>query len=69
LSAVVLKGLKPKATLAKVKVCPDLKENLGIAKTSGALAEQYQRMIYNQADIMPYVVRTLKERQQRFLNG
>ncbi|KMT64719.1 type VII toxin-antitoxin system MntA family adenylyltransferase antitoxin [Catenovulum maritimum] len=27
------------------------------------------KMIYNQADMMPYVIRTLKERQKRFLHG
>lgn len=34
-----------------------------------ALTRLYQRMVYNQADMMPYVTRTLMERQQRFLNG
>jgi predicted nucleotidyltransferase len=34
-----------------------------------ALAELYRRMIYNQTDMMPYVTRTLMERQQRFLYG
>lgn len=28
-----------------------------------------KRMIYNQADMMPYVSRTLLERQQRFIHG
>jgi predicted nucleotidyltransferase len=35
----------------------------------GALAELVQRMIYNQADMMPYVTRTLIERQKRFVHG
>jgi len=35
----------------------------------GALTQLIQRMIYNQADMMPYVSRTLIERQQRFIHG
>ena len=35
----------------------------------GVLAGLVQRMIYNQADMMPYVTRTLIERQQRFVHG
>jgi predicted nucleotidyltransferase len=35
----------------------------------GALAKLAQRMIYNQADMMPYVSRTLIERQRRFIHG
>jgi predicted nucleotidyltransferase len=35
----------------------------------GALAGLVQRMIYNQADMMPYVTRTLVERQKRFIHG
>jgi predicted nucleotidyltransferase len=35
----------------------------------GALAGLVQRMIYNQADMMPYVSRTLIERQRRFIHG
>ena len=31
--------------------------------------ELIHKMIYNQADMMPYVTRTLMERQQRFING
>lgn len=34
----------------------------------GALTELIQRMIYNQADMMPYVLRTLIERQRRFIH-
>lgn len=40
-----------------------------IQTTSGALAELTQRMIYNQTDMMPYVSRTLIERQRRFIHG
>jgi len=40
-----------------------------IQTKSGALAELTQRMIYNQADMMPYVSRTLIERQRRFIHG
>lgn len=35
----------------------------------GFLAGLVQRMIYNQTDMMPYVTRTLLERQQRFVHG
>ena len=35
----------------------------------GPLAELAQRMIYNQTDMMPYVSRTLIERQRRFIHG
>ncbi len=35
----------------------------------GVLAGLVQRMIYNQADMMPYITRTLIERQKRFING
>jgi len=34
-----------------------------------AMAELTRKMIYNQADMMPYVSRTLKERQRRFIHG
>lgn len=40
-----------------------------IQTTSGALAKLTQRMIYNQTDMMPYVSRTLIERQRRFIHG
>ncbi len=40
-----------------------------IQTKAGALAELTQRMIYNQADMMPYVSRTLAERQRRFIHG
>ena len=32
-------------------------------------AELVRKMIYNQADMMPYVSRTLVERQRRFIHG
>lgn len=35
----------------------------------GVLTRLVQRMIYNQTDMMPYVTRTLLERQQRFVHG
>jgi len=51
-----------------------LKQVLGkgrvlIQTKPGALAELIQRMVYNQADMMPYVSRTLIERQRRFIHG
>ncbi len=36
---------------------------------SGTLARLLQRMIHNQSDMMPYVTRTLLERQRRFIHG
>ena len=53
-------------TILKQVLC---KGRVVIKKDSHTLAELYKRMIYNQADMMPYVIRTLEERQQRFLNG
>jgi predicted nucleotidyltransferase len=35
----------------------------------GELATLVRKMIYNQADMMPYVSRTLMERQRRFIHG
>lgn len=35
----------------------------------GVMAALVRKMIYNQADMMPYVSRTLRERQQRFIHG
>ncbi len=35
----------------------------------GVLAGLVQRMVYNQTDMMPYVSRTLMERQKRFVHG
>lgn len=40
-----------------------------IQNQEGARAELLTRMIYNQADMMPYVTRTLVERQRRFVHG
>lgn len=40
-----------------------------IQSKPGMLAGLVQRMIYNQADMMPYVTRTLMERQKRFIHG
>jgi len=61
---VDLSGLS--GTLLKQILC---KGRVVINKDSQALADLYKRMIYNQTDMMPYVIRTLEERQQRFLNG
>lgn len=40
-----------------------------VQSTPGVLAGLVQRMVYNQADMMPYITRTLIERQKRFING
>jgi predicted nucleotidyltransferase len=40
-----------------------------VKKQSEDLAALLQRMTYNQADMMPYVYRTLNERQERFVHG
>ena len=40
-----------------------------IQTKQGARAELIRKMIYNQADMMPYVSRTLIERQRRFIHG
>lgn len=61
---VDLSGLS--GTLLKQILC---KGRVVINRDSQALADLYKRMIYNQTDMMPYVMRTLEERQQRFLNG
>ena len=53
-------------TILKQILC---KGRIVIKRDSLQLAELYKRMIYNQTDMMPYVKRTLEERQQRFLNG
>ncbi len=34
-----------------------------------AMETLIRRMIYNQADVMPFVLRTLEERQKRFAHG
>jgi len=38
-------------------------------KDKSLYAQQISRMLYNQADMMPYYNRILKERRERFLNG
>ena len=53
-------------TILKQVLC---KGQVVIKRDSQQLAQLYKRMIYNQTDMMPYVIRTLEERQQRFLNG
>ena len=53
-------------TILKQVLC---KGRIVIKNDTGALTRLYQRMVYNQADMMPYVTRTLLERQQRFLHG
>lgn len=76
-----LKGILEQALLREVDLI-DLSELSGtilkqvlckglvvIKRDPQQLAELYKRMIYNQTDMMPYVIRTLEERQQRFLNG
>jgi len=40
-----------------------------IQTNPGELAGLVRKMIYNQADMMPYVSRTLIERQRRFIHG
>ncbi len=45
------------------------KGQMVIKNDAHALFMLLQRMIYNQADMMPYVTRTLMERQRRFVNG
>lgn len=53
-------------TILKQILC---KGRIVINNHTSALTRLYQRMVYNQTDMMPYVTRTLMERQQRFLNG
>ncbi|MCF6267463.1 MAG: nucleotidyltransferase domain-containing protein [Desulfuromusa sp.] len=53
-------------TILKQILC---KGRVVIKRDPQQLAQLYKRMIYNQTDVMPYVLRTLEERQQRFLNG
>lgn len=40
-----------------------------VKKSAEDLTRLTRRMIYNQADMMPYVRRTLLERQERFIHG
>lgn len=53
-------------TLLKQILC---KGRVLIQKDDGKFAELLRKMVYNQADMMPYVHRTLVERQRRFING
>jgi len=53
-------------TILKQVLC---KGRILIQNEAGVFAEQMQRMIYNQTDMMPYVTRTLLERQRRFIDG
>lgn len=57
---------KLSGTILKQALC---KGHILIKKDASILAEQVKKMIYNQTDMMPYVTRTLMERQQRFING
>jgi predicted nucleotidyltransferase len=38
-------------------------------RDKGLYARLISRMLFNQADMMPYYYRTLRERRRRFLNG
>jgi len=40
-----------------------------VKNDQAAMAALVRRMIYNQADVMPIVIRTLEERQKRFVHG
>jgi predicted nucleotidyltransferase len=53
-------------TILKQILC---KGRVLIKNDTNVLAGLLQRMIYNQANMMPYVRRTLLERQRRFVNG
>jgi len=53
-------------TILKQILC---KGRVLIRKKTEDLTKLLYRMIYNQADMMPYVHRTLKERQRRFIDG
>lgn len=53
-------------TILKQILC---KGRILIRDTPEDLARQVRKMIYNQADMMPYVRRTLNERQRRFVYG
>jgi predicted nucleotidyltransferase len=53
-------------TILKQVLC---KGRVLIQTKPGVLAGLIRKMIYNQADMMPYVSRTLIERQRRFLHG
>ena len=53
-------------TILKQILC---KGRVLVQNEPGVLVEQLRKMIYNQADMMPYVSRTLMERQRRFVDG
>lgn len=53
-------------TILKQILCKGL---VLIQAKPGDLTELTRRMIYNQMDMMPYVSRTLVERQRRFIHG
>lgn len=53
-------------TILKQILC---KGRVLVQNEAGVLVEQLRKMIYNQADMMPYVSRTLMERQRRFIDG
>jgi len=53
-------------TLLKQVLCHG---RLLIKNDTNAYAALLQRMVYNQTDMMPYVTRTLLERQRRFVDG
>ncbi len=53
-------------TILKQVLC---KGRILVGSRANDLAPLVRRMIYNQADMMPYVRRTLLERQERFLHG
>jgi len=53
-------------TILKQILC---KGRVLIRKNPADFTELTRQMIYNQADMMPYVHRTLKERQERFVYG
>lgn len=53
-------------TILKQVLC---KGRVLFQEEAGVLAGQIKKMIYNQADMMPYVSRTLLERQRRFVDG
>jgi predicted nucleotidyltransferase len=53
-------------TILKQVLC---KGRVLIQNEEGLFAGLIKKMIYNQTDMMPYVTRTLMERQRRFING
>lgn len=53
-------------TILKQVLC---KGQVLIRKNGEDLPSLLRRMTYNQADMMPYVSRTLYERQERFVHG